>query len=66
MGEAVLAAAGRRWKRLVEVAVRRPARGFIDVVLVDPVEPAIVAVDSHSTSDDRATGPLGRGEGRLL
>ena len=48
MGEAVLRMAGPRWKRLIEVAVRRPARGFIDIVLVKPVEPAIVAVELHS------------------
>jgi DNA-binding XRE family transcriptional regulator len=37
-----------RWAKAAEVAVRRPARGFIDVVLRDPLEPVIVATELES------------------
>jgi DNA-binding XRE family transcriptional regulator len=37
-----------RWTKTPEVAVRRPARGFIDVVLADPIEPVIVASELES------------------
>lgn len=37
-----------RWKRLVEVPVRRPARGFIDAVVADPIAGLVVAVEAQS------------------
>jgi transcriptional regulator with XRE-family HTH domain len=37
-----------RWRATPEVAVRRPGRGFIDVVLSDPLEPARVAAELES------------------
>jgi transcriptional regulator with XRE-family HTH domain len=48
MGEAVIRAANGRWKRLVEVAVRRPARGAIDLVLADRAAGEIVAGELQS------------------
>src|SRR5919107_2937530 len=48
MTEATLRVASRRWKRLIEVPVRRPARGAIDLVLADPEPAEIVAVELHS------------------
>jgi hypothetical protein len=46
MVESLLVAAHFRWRRLVEVAVRRPVRGVIDVVLHDGV--TLVAVEAQS------------------
>lgn len=46
--EALLRALHPRWKALPEVIVRRPVRGVIDVVLVDPMERVIVAAEIHS------------------
>lgn len=37
-----------RWAKAREVAVRRPVRGFIDVVLADPLEPVVVASELES------------------
>ncbi len=37
-----------RWKRLAEVAVRRPARGFIDAVLYAANEHVVVATEAQS------------------
>jgi transcriptional regulator with XRE-family HTH domain len=37
-----------RWQPAAEVAVRRPVRGFIDVVLHDSLEPAVVATELES------------------
>jgi transcriptional regulator with XRE-family HTH domain len=48
MAEAVLKAANERWKGLVEVAVRRPARGAIDLVLADRTAGEIVAAELQS------------------
>ena len=48
MVEALLGVLDQRWKRLVEVPVRRPARGFIDVVLCDPSAGLVVAVEAQS------------------
>lgn len=45
MVEALLAAAHHRWARFVEVSVRTPARGSIDVVLGQPAERLLVAVE---------------------
>ena len=36
--QALLRIADPRWQRWLEVAVRRPARGWIDVVFHDPVD----------------------------
>jgi hypothetical protein len=47
MAEALLAIVHPSWHRLVEVAVRRPARGFIDVVLGRTDGP-IIATELHS------------------
>jgi transcriptional regulator with XRE-family HTH domain len=44
--EVLLQTASPRWRRNVEVAVRRPARGVIDVVLDD--DDTIVAAEVHS------------------
>lgn len=48
MVEALLVVLHPRWKRLLEVPVYRPARGFIDTVLVSPIDRMIVAVEAHS------------------
>jgi transcriptional regulator with XRE-family HTH domain len=48
MIEALLRVLDDRWKPLVEVPVRRPARGFIDAVLADPTEGIVVAVEAQS------------------
>jgi transcriptional regulator with XRE-family HTH domain len=47
MVEALLRATHPSWKRLVEVAVRRPVRGVIDVVLARPGT-IVAAVEVHS------------------
>ena len=46
--EALLRAAHPRWLPRVEVAVFRPARGVIDVVLQDRETPTVVAIEVHS------------------
>ena len=48
MVEAVIARAHARWRSVPEVAVYSPARGVIDLVLVDRLTPTIVAVEVHS------------------
>jgi transcriptional regulator with XRE-family HTH domain len=48
MAETLLEVVSPRWKRLVEVPVRRPARGSIDVVLADPEAPLVVAAELQS------------------
>src|SRR5688500_6702018 len=48
MVEALLRMLPDRWSRAVEVAVHRPARGFIDCVLSDRERPNIVAIEAHS------------------
>jgi len=46
--EALLRAAHSRWLPRVEVAVFRPARGVIDVVLQDRETPTVIAIEVHS------------------
>jgi transcriptional regulator with XRE-family HTH domain len=48
MIEALFGVVHKRWKRLVEVPVRWPARGFIDAVLADPIRRLVVAVEAQS------------------
>jgi hypothetical protein len=48
MIEALLGSLHDRWKRLVEVPVRRPARGFIDAVIADPTAGLVLAVEAQS------------------
>lgn len=48
MIEALFSVLHKRWKRHVEVPVRRPARGFIDAVLADPFRGLVVAVEAQS------------------
>lgn len=48
MAQTLISAAHPRWKRLVEVAVRRPARGSIDIVFADPETGEIVATEIQS------------------
>lgn len=48
MVEALLQAIHPRWARFPEVAVRRPVRGFIDLVLADREANLLVAVEVHS------------------
>ena len=48
MVEALLVDLHPRWKRLLEVPVHRPARGFIDTVLASPFERLVVAVEAQS------------------
>lgn len=48
MLEAVLRVTHRRWRRFVEVQVQRPSRGVIDLVLHEPAEPALVALEAQS------------------
>src|SRR5205814_1879238 len=37
-----------RWKRFLEVAVYRPVRGYVDLVIHDPPERVVVATEFHS------------------
>ena len=53
MIEALLEILHPRWKRLLEVAVHRPARGYIDAVLADPTSPDPVIVATEVQSDLR-------------
>ena len=46
--EGLLAARHARWAVATEVGVRQPARGWIDVVLHDPAERRILAVEVES------------------
>jgi transcriptional regulator with XRE-family HTH domain len=46
--ELTLAALHPRWVRFTEVAVRRPSRGWIDLVLHDPLERALIATEIQS------------------
>jgi transcriptional regulator with XRE-family HTH domain len=48
MVEVLLASLHRRWDATAEVAVRRPARGFVDQVLFDRVAPLLVATELES------------------
>ena len=48
MVEALLAALHQRWTPRLEVAVHRPVRGVIDVVLQDTSTAALVAGEAHS------------------
>lgn len=48
MVEALLRDASPRWLRFPEVAVFRPARGVIDLVLGDPPTCCVVSVEAHS------------------
>jgi transcriptional regulator with XRE-family HTH domain len=48
MSQALIRGLHPRWHRMLEVAVYRPVRGVIDVVLHDPDEPIVVAVEVHS------------------
>jgi transcriptional regulator with XRE-family HTH domain len=48
MVEALLQIASPTWHRHVEVAVRRPARGVIDIVLARPEIGRILSVQAHS------------------
>jgi transcriptional regulator with XRE-family HTH domain len=48
MIEALLCLLPDRWSRAVEVAVHRPARGFIDCVISDRNSPNIVSIEAHS------------------
>jgi len=45
MTDALLAIAHQRWQPRLEVAVTRPARGVIDVVLTEEHEPDVVATE---------------------
>lgn len=48
IAESMLATIGRRWMRFAEIAVRRPARGWIDLGLHDPEEATFVASEIES------------------
>jgi transcriptional regulator with XRE-family HTH domain len=48
MAQTLISAAHPRWQRLVEVAVRRPARGSIDIVFADPKTGELVATEIQS------------------
>jgi transcriptional regulator with XRE-family HTH domain len=48
MAELLIRTLHARWTVTPEVAVRRPARGFIDAVLFDPVEHVLVATELES------------------
>lgn len=50
IAQALLAGLHPRWKSWVEVGVRRPVRGWIDVVLVDPDPAVLVASEVESTT----------------
>lgn len=51
MIEGLLPHIHRRWKRFLEVEVSRPVRGWIDLVLDDPVAQQLVAAEVHSRLD---------------
>jgi transcriptional regulator with XRE-family HTH domain len=46
--EALLGSAHPRWRRYLEVSVRQPSRGWIDVALHDPTQRLLVAVEVQS------------------
>jgi transcriptional regulator with XRE-family HTH domain len=48
MVQGLIQALHPRWKRFLEVAVHRPVRGVIDVVLHDPYEPVLIASEAQS------------------
>ena len=48
MVDAVIAAAHERWQITPEVAVRRPARGWIDLALHDPQARLVIATELES------------------
>ena len=48
MLEALLTVLHPRWRRMLEVAVHRPARGYIDAVLADPDASLVVATEVQS------------------
>jgi len=48
MAELILASVHPRWRNTPEVAVRRPVRGWIDLVLHDPSAHALVATELES------------------
>jgi transcriptional regulator with XRE-family HTH domain len=48
MSELVLASLHPRWRVSPEVAVRRPVRGWIDLVLRDPVADVVIATELES------------------
>lgn len=48
MAELILASLAPRWQATPEVAVRRPARAWIDLVLHDPSAHAVVAAELES------------------
>jgi len=48
MAELLMASIHRRWDATPEVAVRRPARGFVDVVLFDQPMATLVATELES------------------
>ena len=48
MIEALLTLLPSDWERYVEVAVTRPVRGVIDVVLARPAAGRIVSLEAHS------------------
>lgn len=48
MLEALLAILHPRWRRLLEVAVHRPARGYVDAVLADPDVGVVIATEVQS------------------
>jgi transcriptional regulator with XRE-family HTH domain len=48
MVEAFLKELPLRWSRSIEVAVRRPVRGVIDLVLHDPDAPRVITVEAQS------------------
>ncbi len=48
ISEALLAIVAPRWRPYLEVVVRRPSRGFIDIALHEPHERVIVAIEIES------------------
>jgi transcriptional regulator with XRE-family HTH domain len=48
MVQGLIQALHPRWKRFLEVAVHRPVRGVIDLVLHDPDEPMLIASEAQS------------------
>ncbi len=46
--EGLLGVVHRRWQRFGEIAVRRPARGWIDLVLYEPRDALVVATEVES------------------
>jgi transcriptional regulator with XRE-family HTH domain len=60
IAEELIGMVSPRWRPFTEVAVRRPARGWIDVVLHEPRELVLVATKFSRTCADSSSSSVGR------